>query len=207
MATTETANDESTIDSERIVINDFVVDLLLERFHKGEWLVPFSFDFDIWKSTIDWPLPSNRVAYRVQQGLARLGGAVILVMQKEGFTLSGSESRLVYDSLTRSPVPGHILKLMGLPCQPPLDANQTLALILYEVSSSSSVGPAAYEKWTAVNTWVATNLGGTIRIIAQKARQLSRQKPLPNHPLPKVFAELRKHWETEAEDVDMDMSE
>ncbi|KAJ7470842.1 hypothetical protein FB451DRAFT_1176047 [Mycena latifolia] len=198
------------------IISDYVVDVLLNNIKKNDTLAPLPFSLAEWRQTVSWPLSSKIVSYRVGQGLSRLGSACILYLQKAGLVISGFESMLIQAAFVRSPVPETLLKLMALPSEHPLDANQTLGLLLYQASTASTVSPASYAAWTITSNWVEQNLGGILRQVLSKARELALARDICNPALPGIskfnempdstdefiapFRELREFWQANEAD-------
>jgi len=96
---------------------------------------------------------------------------------------------------------------MGAKIQPPLDAHQTMGLTFYQATAISVAGPAATDAITRVNNWTAVNLGGLVKQMVKKARELESSRRIPNHPLPKPFGEMRAFWDENPDDEDVDMAD
>ncbi|KAJ7676261.1 hypothetical protein B0H17DRAFT_1207394 [Mycena rosella] len=189
------------------IMHEFIADVLISQLKLNNMLPVPPLDFAAWKASVDWPLPASAVNYRVLQGISRLGSAILLFIHKGGVTLSGYESTLIHSGFTRSLVPGQIFKLMPMSTAFPLDSHQTFGLLLYQASSTSVIGPASYQPWTIINSWVAENFDGVTRKVVAKARDLARARDVINQSLPDVFVDLNAFWTANPQSIDTQNSD
>ncbi|KAJ7470856.1 hypothetical protein FB451DRAFT_1176060 [Mycena latifolia] len=137
-----------------------------------------------------WPPQSAYWTEWITHGKFCFGSAAIRAVRRRNhdiYPMSAYESMLVWETVTKSPVPGLLLALTSAEAQIPFDGSQTFLIMCCHRAQRSLVD---------LNEWVSEELGELLYSVFLHAHEVqnARFSGLFNVPLPELFREMEKNW-------------
>ncbi|KAJ7659998.1 hypothetical protein B0H17DRAFT_1145130 [Mycena rosella] len=134
-----------------------------------------------------WPPPAAYATEWATQGRYGFGAAAVMAMRKrlrDIYQVSGYESMLLWDTLTKPSVLEFLLRLTGARAQMPFDASITFLFMCFHCGLPSG---------TALNEWVAQELGDILELVFLEAHKLQKARKSLNAGLPALFKEMEEN--------------